>query len=1051
MKSILTYFIARGWAKTKRTKTYVLLLVGLLQIVSTAAYGQTVIKGKVVDEKTQEPLSGVTVLQKSTKNGVTTDANGAFEIKTRDALPVALSIILAGYNAQEVDVYDAEEPVTVSLSEENNYFDEVVVTGYTTQQRKAISGAITSVNFTEVNTHQADQDVAKLLQGKASGVQITSTSGTPGGGVTFIVRGNNSIGGSVAPLYVVDGVFMNASNAVGSSGGNLMSNALADINPADIENISILKDANATSIYGAQGANGVVLITTKRGKLNTPSRINFTVSHGWSEAVNRFKVTTGPETGQLLNESWTNTANDYGEELPDYLNRVKPAHYNLVYPDFPDRINSPQYASLPTYDRIDGLFQIANSSDYQVSVQGGNAASNHYIGVGYSSQESVVKPNTFERFSGRINYDNNVTRNLKLGTSFNINRTQRSNVRGNDNDPGGIINSAIFPRSFLPIYNDDGTYAAHATFNNHLRLIEHLDNDYVTWRNIVNLYGEYTFLPELKFRSSWSFDYVHNTTRSFSDFALSTNGSASSSSGLDLVYSAEQLLTYIKSFGRNGAHSVNAFLGNTINIRTSESVGASGSNYLFDQLKEVSSAATTSGSSSRSESRLVSFFGKAGYTYDDRYSFEFSLRADGSSRFGKNVRWGYFPAAGLTWSAGRESFVKNLKLFNDLKLRGSFGYAGNQNGIGNYDAIGVWSSSSQSYLDQASIAPGRLANPDLTWETTRQADFGIEFSTLKNRLNVDFDLYHKYTTNMLQSVTVPSRSGYSSATRNYGEMSNRGVELTIQSVNIQTKNFKWVTDFNISANRNKIEKIPQEQTLGATNRGTSILREGYPVNSFFLYKQLYVDPQTGNAVYDDVDKNDSITYADRQIVGKALPNFTGGLTNILTYGNFELNIFFYFTQGNDLLNMQDFFLLHGGTQNGIGFVPRQLDRWQKPGDVTDIPRLTTYNLNPTQNNGPANNYTGQVANLSSRYLDDGSFLRLKNISLSYTLPKSLVSKLHLNRVKATLSATNLWTLTRYKGVDPEVSAQSSDQNTAGYDWATVPQPRTFQVILNVTL
>jgi TonB-linked SusC/RagA family outer membrane protein len=1028
-----------------------ILLAGLFLSSFTAIYAQIDIKGRVLFNA--EPVEWVKVAVQGAKTEVViTNANGEFTISVKE-LPVSLSVSNVGYKTQEIDVYEASAPVVITLTEDVSFLEQVVVTGYTSQQRKAISGAIATVTFSEVNTNQADQDIAKLLQGKVTGTQITSTSGSPGGGVTFIIRGNNSIGGSVSPLYVVDGVFVNSSVPVTGGGGNLLSNALADLNPSDIESVSILKDANATAIYGSQGSNGVVLITTKRGKVNTASRINVSITQGWSNAVRQFQPTTGPETALLLNESWTNTASDQGEDLATYLTRVKPTNWALVYPhileDGKTDFSQPEIASQPTYDRVSDLFQTALSSDYQVSVQGGNTTSNHYIGLGYSNQESIVRPNTFERFSGRINYDNNVTKKLKVGTSFNINRTQRSKVRNNDNDPGGIINSAIFPRSFMPIFDENGGYLTDGTFNNHLRLMEHLDNNYVTWRNITNLYGEYAFIPELKFRSSWSLDYTNNTARSFTDFALSTNGSASASSSLSLIYTAEQLLTYAKTFGKK--HDVNAFLGNTVNVRKSESISANGSNYLFDQLKEVSSAATTSGGATSSESRLVSFFGKAGYTYSDKYTFEFSLRADGSSRFGKNVRWGYFPAGGVTWNAGQEGFIKDIKVFDALKFRGSFGYSGNQNGIGNYDALGIWSSSAQSYLEQPSIAPGRIANPDLTWETSQQADIGLEFSVFKNRLNIDFDVYRKYTTNGLQSVAVPSRSGYTSATRNYSEISNKGAELAIQSVNVETKDFRWTTEFNISANRNKIEKIPQEQTMGATNRGTSILREGNPVNSFFLYNQLYVDPQTGNAVYDDVDNNNSITYADRQIVGSANPNFTGGITNILTYKGFEFDAFFYFTQGNDLLNMHDFFLVHGGVQNVIGFDKRQLERWQRPGDVTDIPRMTRFTGNPNDNNSPANNYTGQVNSLSSRYLDDGSFLRLKNVALSYTLPKSITSKLHINRIKATLSATNLWILTRYKGVDPEVSAQSTDQNTAGYDWATIPQPRTFEIKFNITL
>jgi outer membrane receptor protein involved in Fe transport len=351
-------------------------------------------------------------------------------------------------------------------------------------------------------------------------------------------------------------------------------------------------------------------------------------------------------------------------------------------------------------------------------------------------------------------------------------------------------------------------------------------------------------------------------------------------------------------------------------------------------------------------------------------------------------------------------------------------------------------------LEQAGTAPSQLANPDLTWETTRQFDLGFDVSILSNRLNFSFDYYDKYTNDLLLNVPVPYRSGFTSFLQNYGSVSNKGVELAISSTNIDTKDFKWTSSFNLSKNKNRIEKLASDITLGASGRNASILREGYSVNSFYLYKQLYVDPETGNAVYEDVNKDGFITSADRQIVGNALPKYTGGLVNEFTYKDFSLNLFLYFQQGNKILSMHDFFLVHGGTQNNIGFIPRQLERWQQPGDITDIPRLTTYSGDPTINGGSANNYGGNVANMSSRYLSDGSFIRLKTLAFSYHLPTSVTNPLHLDTVSATLSVTNLFTITKYKGLDPEVNAQSSNQNTLGYDWATVPQPRTVQVTLN---
>ncbi|WP_448633432.1 TonB-dependent receptor domain-containing protein [Pedobacter panaciterrae] len=410
---------------------------------------------------------------------------------------------------------------------------------------------------------------------------------------------------------------------------------------------------------------------------------------------------------------------------------------------------------------------------------------------------------------------------------------------------------------------------------------------------------------------------------------------------------------------------------------------------------------------------------------------------------------GIFPSGGVAWRAGQEDFIKNLNVFDELKLRASLGLSGNQNGIGSYAAQGLWSSGA-NYLEQPGISPSQLANPDLTWETTRQFNVGAEFGFFKNRLSIVADYYNKYTYDLLLNVPVPYRSGFASYLQNYGSVRNKGFELGINSTNVASTDFKWTTNFNISFNNNKIEKLASDISLGASGRNISILRQGHSVNSFQLYKQLYVDPKTGNAVYEDVNKDGLITSADRQIVGNALPKYTGGLTNNLSYKSFDLSFFVYFQQGNKIMNMNDFFMVHGGTQANIGFLPRQLDRWQKEGDITDIPRLTTYSSNPTENGGAANNYGGNVASLSSRYLEDGSFIRLKTLTLGYTLPVAVLKKINISRIRLYAQATNLLTFTNYGGLDPEVSSQSNNQNTAGYDWATVPQPRTFQIGANVT-
>lgn len=1004
------------------------LLLSLL--LTQLLYAQVTVTGSVVSASENKPLEKATIRVRGNNTQTTTNDKGTFYI-TVAQLPVTLLVSYTGFDAQEFEV-KAPDPSPFVLHQAERNLEEVIVTGYSTQNKKFIAGSLQTINGQALRDLPA-AGFNQLLQGKATGVQVTANSGVPGGGITFRVRGNNSINASVDPLYIIDGVFISNTDPIQTGLGNQQgSNPIADINPSDIESITILKDANATAIYGSLGANGVVIVTTKRGKLNSQAKTTLGAYRGWSTATKKFKLASGPETALLTNESRINTVIDN--------------------PALPAPVLLPDPASQPTYNRSDDLFRTAATNNYEIAVQGGTERSAYYAGFGYNKQEGIVLPSDFQRYSGRLNYDNYLSRKVKIGTSVYLSRTWR-NVSSNDNNPQGVINSAIFPRSYLPIYNADGTYARYGSFDNHIALIKNLNNNAVGWRTIANVYGEYSILPELKFRSSWSLDngseYENNYTNTLLSAGIANNGSASSFETKNLVLTNEQVITFIKTAGPSGKHNINALIGNTVNSVLSQGTSATGTGFASNDLTAVSVASIRSGSSYRNQSKLISFFGKASYTYNNRYTIDGSFRADGSSKFGSNNRWGYFPSGGFTWRASQEDFIRSLGVFDDLRFRASVGLSGNQNGIGPYAAQGLWSSGS-SYLDQPGIAPSQLANPDLTWETTRQVDVGVEFSLLKSRLFVSADYYDKYTNDLLLNVPVPYRTGFASYLQNYGAVSNKGFELAIRTVNISNDDFKWTTEFNISKNANRIEKLASDIALGASGRNISILRQGYSVNSFQLYKQLYVDPQTGNAVYDDVNKDGLITAADRQIVGNALPKYTGGFTNTVNYKGFDFTLFFYFQEGNKIMNMNDFFLVHGNTQANIGFLPRQLERWQKPGDITDIPRLTTSSLNPAANNSAANNYGGNVANLSSRYLEDGSFIRLKSISLSYTLPSSLVRKWGLGSIRTYIQATNLLTFTDYGGPDPEISSQSGNQNTAGYDWATVPQPKTIQIGINLS-
>ncbi|SHI03047.1 TonB-linked outer membrane protein, SusC/RagA family [Chryseolinea serpens] len=999
----------------------ILLFFGLLAS-SLYGYAQNpaVVRGRITSSEDGTALPGVNVLVKGTSTGTSTDADGNYSI----AVPAKATLLFSfiGYLTQEVALSNDQTVANIALEADAKELQEIVIVGYGEQSRKTLTGSQTSVSFDELKSTPAPSP-DQLIQGKAAGVQVTANSGVPGGGIFIRVRGTNSINASNDPLYIVDGVFINNNNLVRTGLGNqVASNPLADINPSDIESLEILKDANATAIYGSRGANGVVLIRTKRGKANSRSRINFNTYQGWSWAPKKFKVVTGPELATLQNERFLN---DGGS--PELVPFRSKASGGSGLPE-----------EQPTYDRISDVFRTARTRSYELSASGGNDKTQYYIGGGYFNQESIVKPSEFDRYSLRINLDQHLNEQVKIGTSTALTRTHR-NVSSNDNNPVGVINSALFPKSNLPVFNENGTYAKYGSFDNHLALIDNLNNNATGTRVISNVFGEYAITENLTFRTSWSIDFNDMYENNYNNtliLAGQPKGTATSALSRDVTLLNEQTLTYLKTWDKL---SLQVIAGNTIQKNTYQVTSLSGQQFPTNSLETIASAATQTGTSTKAESALLSYFGKASATWNQRYTLDASFRADASSRFGVSNRWGYFPAVGAAWRLGEERFIKDLGIFDELKLRASVGKTGNQAGISEYASIGLWQGGN-NYTDSPGTAPLQLANPNLSWEETRQWNVGLDLGFFRDRLTFDINYYDKYTSGLLLNVPVPLKSGYSSLLQNYGAVSNKGFELTVTGDIIRSADFQWTSSFNISTNKNKIEKLAAPFTAGS--RDIFRLQEGIPLYSFWIYKQLYVDPQTGDAVYDDKG-NDGITVADRQIVGNAWPDFYGGFTNTLRYKAFDLNAFFYFEKGAQIMNMNRFFLVHGGTQSNIGYIPEQLERWQKPGDITDIPRMTTV--------ASSNNYGGTVQNLSSRYLEDGSFIRLRTVSLGYNVPKALLSKYRVASLRLYVQGTNLWTGTGYSGLDPEVNSQSGVGNTKNFDWATVPQPRTVQVGLNIGL
>ncbi len=690
----------------------------------------------------------------------------------------------------------------------------------------------------------------------------------------------------------------------------------------------------------------------------------------------------------------------------------------------------------PTYDRLHDIFRTGTLQNYDLSVSGGNAQTRYYIGGDYTSQQATLKTNDFQRGSFKLNLDQDITGKIRIGTSNIFSQSRRTNARVGDGPQGGILQAALHTPTYLPKFNTDGTYAKWAGFDNLDVLINNTDMHSTSTRYIGNIYGEADIIDGLKFRTSWSVDYndynEYEYWNTLTNRGSASKGLATSSISKNTIWINEQTLSYRKLFGTQ--HSFGALAGNTLQGNVTTQTLAQGTNFPSDAFKQIASASVTTSSSNSGRYNLVSFFGRIDYNFAKKYFFETSLRADASSKFAAGKRWGYFPSVGVAWQLKQENFLRDVPFISDLKLRASIGWTGNQNGIGNYASRGLWGGG-YNYQDSPGTFPVQLANPDLKWETTRQTNVGLNVGLLNNRIGVEINAYSKYTYDLLLQVPLAQSSGFASIYQNNGEVSNRGLEFGVTSLNINQGGFQWNTSFNIAGNVNKIEKlsIPVDANYAAER-----MAQGQSFHSFYVYKQLYVDPKTGDAVYDDVNKDGKITAADRQFYGSALPKFFGGLTNTFAYKGFDLSIFFNFTYGNKVFNNNRFFHESGGTRDDRRAINKnQLNRWQKEGDITDVPRVTTqgnnYNLSPI-----------------SRFVEDGSFLRLNSIVFGYSIPKAILRRVGITSARIYYNGSNLWLLSKYQGPDPEVNV-TADPTTQGYDLGTPPQPRTAQFGLNLTL
>ncbi|WP_134091586.1 TonB-dependent receptor [Olivibacter sp. XZL3] len=983
--------------KPKLTLLCFLLLFGQL------ARGQMkTITGIVVDGGDNSALSGVSVLIKGTTQGTKTGTDGKFQLQTNVANAVLVFKFL-GYETKELSV-DNQSQISVQLHATENLMEEVVITGYGgAQSRRTVTSAISQVKAEEIaNIPASSSD--QLLQGRASGVQVSSNSGTPGGGVSVRIRGTSSINASSEPLYIIDGIPMQSNNLSGLSIGGGITNPMADINPADIESMEVLKDASATAIYGARAANGVVLITTKRGA-NKKAVINIGAYMGGQEITKKPGVVDGPSFEMLMNEVAENAGN--------------PAPYSNP-------------ASALNTDWASPILRTGQLRNVDLSISGGGEKVRYMISGNNFLQEGIMKNSDFSRTTTRVNLDFTPIDKLNMGTSILYSHNSRKRLRNDDNISGGLEGTFFYPPNH-GIYNEDGSYFKIPTFENPLAAINETTIGMLTNRFLGTVFAEYEFIPNLKLKSNFSFDYS-NVAESVYDNSKTNNGSAVGGVAQRLGtnnsnWIQENVLSY--RFTAAG-HNLNALIGTTFQQSRTDVATSTGQGFPSDAFQEIVAAAVLRSSSTSTSYGIASFFSRVDYNYQSKYLFTMNLRRDGSSRFGSENKWGTFPSVGLGWVLSEESFMQNLGFLSTVKLRGSYGVTGNQSGINDFQSLGLWGGG--AYADLAGIAPTQLANPNLKWETTNQLDLGIEFGLFKDRMHIDIDYYNKHTKDLLLAVSIPRTTGFDQLVQNFGEMRNRGVELGINAdVLGPSSALKWDLGFNIATNKNRILKLAAP--FNVYNRDIYRYEEGGEMFSFYLHPQTGVNPQTGAIEFEDVNGDGEFDVNnDRRIVGSANPDFFGGITNSFKWKGFDLSAFLQYTYGNDQLNWNRFFQEHGGTRS-TNFSTSQLDRWQQPGDITMIPRMT------------ADNYASDIR--PSRFLEDGSYMRLKNITVGYSLPASFAKKIGMSTARVYVSGQNVFTITNYTGLDPELTGTASNTLTQGIEFYSMPQPRTFMAGVNL--
>lgn len=987
------------------------------------------VSGRVIDQD-QQPLPGVNIIEKGTSNGTTTDVDGNYTINVRDNNSVLVFSFIA-YKSQEIEV-GVQNQINVSMIPEIQSLEEVVIVGYGAVKKGDLTGAVGSVSSSQIKELPITSS-EQALQGRVAGVQVIQGNAGPGGAVTVRIRGGNSALGGNEPLYVIDG-FPLYNGQTSDVSQSQPSNGLASINPNDIVSMEVLKDASATAIYGARGANGVVIITTKRGQAGN-GQVDFEAYTGVQVVSNKLDLLNATEYMDLAGER----ARNMGTTDP-----------------FADRSRWTSET-----DWQDLIYNDAPISNYTLTFSGGNDKNRYAISGNWFDQQGIIQNSGFKRGSIRINLDNQISEKLSLSTSITTSRSVNDQARTAILFSNGIVYSTLIAPPNVPAKNDDGTYfvlgsipTADPAWNNPLAQAEKAKNRTEGNRVLANTNLTYAFTPALSLSVRLGIDYDNSEYgryigKELTDGLPGGKASATRSSGSN--YLNENIITYKKKF--NGIHDLNITAGYTWQEGVSSSLTAGSENFsvdIFGVDNLGAGSVLVASSSNRTKNTLLSWLGRANYIFKDKYLLTLTARADGSSRFGENNKWGFFPSAALAWRLSEEQFIRNITVISDLKLRASYGLTGNQE-IGSYQSLPRLSNVN-TVVGNQSLATGyaatTVANADLKWETTAQFDVGLDASFWNDRLSLTVDYYNKNTEDLLAQVPMPLSSGFSNVLLNSGNITNKGFEFSLSARVLGKSALKWDIGGNFSTNENTVEKVAvaggsffAPSLTSPISVPVNIIKEGHPLSAHYGYVRdgLWDTDQTtgslmptakaGDQRYKDLNGDNAITEADRTILGNPAPDVIYGFNSNVTFGNFDFSFLIQGVSGNTVFNANKFSMgdnfARGGNQ-----LAETLDRWTPENQNVNAlyPRIST--VSPL---------------VSDRLFEDGSYLRLRNVMIGYNVPVSKLGLKGFRTARIYASAQNLFTITDYTGYDPEVSSTGSSDLRKGIDVGAYPFAKSYLV------